>query len=154
VYYLDVAENIEGYWRLVDPVWEQIDIYRGADVFLATYRAAEKRAGLLFAAHFAQSEICNGGFNQLFWNSTGVLAPEAVEGFQVIGMPETAEILSRAMRLLGENYPRERGERQNILAVLHKEKFNELDEKFFVLIEAENGGFTLAADRFVSQILD
>ena len=112
------------------------------------------RAGLLFAAHFAQSEICNGGFNQLFWNSTGVLAPEAVEGFQVIGMPETAEILSRAMRLLGENYPRERGERQNILAVLHKEKFNELDEKFFVLIEAENGGFTLAADRFVSQILD
>ena len=41
MYYLDVAENIEGYWRLVDPVWEQIDIYRGADVFLATYRAAE-----------------------------------------------------------------------------------------------------------------
>ncbi|WP_369973953.1 DUF4375 domain-containing protein [Polaromonas sp. SP1] len=30
----------------------------------------------LFAVHWCQSEICNGGFMQFFANSTGVLAPE------------------------------------------------------------------------------
>jgi Domain of unknown function (DUF4375) len=154
VYYSDVGEKIDGYWRLVDPVWEQIDIYSGAGVFLETYTAANREAGLLFAAHFAQSEICNGGFKQLFSNSTGVLVPEAVEGFRVIGMGETANILSAAMRLLGESYPRERGERQSVLAGLDKETLNRLDEKFFVLIETENGGFIQSADKFVSQLLD
>jgi hypothetical protein len=149
-----VAEKIEGYWRLVDPVWEQIDIYEGPEVFLATYRAAERQAGLLFAAHYAESEICNGGFHQLFWNSTGVLAPEAVEGFQVIGMIETAETVSDAMKLLGERYPRDRGERKNILASIQKKMFSELDHQFFGLIGTENGGFEVAADRFASQILD
>jgi hypothetical protein len=150
----NVAEKIQGYWRLVDPVWKQIDIYSGADVFLRTYTAVEKQAGLMFAAHFAQSEICNGGFDQLFWNSTGVLAPEAAEGFQTIGMIETAETARAAIRMLGEDYPRERGERQDVLASVNQQALNELDKKFFVLIKADNGGFTQSADKFVSLILD
>jgi Domain of unknown function (DUF4375) len=80
-----VTNQPEGYWRLIDPVWDSIDIYSRADVFLETYSAADRRAAMLFSAHFAQSEFCNGGFKQLFWNSTGVLAPEAVLGFQTIG---------------------------------------------------------------------
>jgi hypothetical protein len=149
-----MAEKIQGYWRLVDPVWDQIDIYSGADVFLRTHTAAEKNAGLLFAAHFAQSEICNGGFYQLFSNSTGVLAPEAAEGFQTIGMAATAETVRTAMRLLGEDYPRERGERQNVLAGVNRQALDELDKKFFALIKTENGGFTQSADKFVNQIRD
>jgi uncharacterized protein DUF4375 len=149
-----MAENNQGYWRLIHPAWEQIDIYNGADVFLKTYAAAEKSAGLLFAAHFAQSEICNGGFDQLFWNSTGVLTPEAIEGFQTIGMAETAENVRRAMKLLGENYPRERGDRQNALATVNQQMLDELDKEFFALIETENGGFKQSADKFVRQILD
>ncbi|HLH02368.1 MAG TPA: DUF4375 domain-containing protein [Bryobacteraceae bacterium] len=100
------TKKIEGYWRLIEPVWEQIDIYSCADAFLQNYRAVRRGAGLVYAAHFAQYEICNGGFPQFFSNSTGVLAPEAKEGFQEIGMDKTAEIVSTAMALLGKSYPR------------------------------------------------
>jgi hypothetical protein len=29
--------------------------------------AAHSQVGLLYAAHFCQSEVCNGGFTQFFW---------------------------------------------------------------------------------------
>ena len=144
----------EGYWRFIDPVWDSIDIYSGADVFLKTYGAADRRAAMLFSAHFAQSEICNGGFKQLFWNSTGVLVPEAVLGFQAIGMEETAQIVIAAMNLLGEHYLRERDERQSALASVDRDALNGLDRQFFLLIEKDKGGFEMAADIYVSQILD
>jgi hypothetical protein len=141
-----VTNQPEGYWRLIDPVWDSIDIYSGADVFLKTYGTADRRAAMLFSAHFAQSEICNGGFKQLFRNSTGVLAPEAVLGFQTIGMEETAQIVIAAMKLLGERYLRERDERQTALARVDRGALDALDKQFFLLIEKDNGGFEKAAD--------
>jgi hypothetical protein len=64
-----------GYWDVVEPYWNQIDI-QDPDIFQHTFQSAPKISGLMFAAHFCQSEVCNGGFHQFFWNSTGVLAPE------------------------------------------------------------------------------
>lgn len=60
----------------------------------------------MFAGHFCQSEVCSGGFEQLFWNPTGVLAPEAVEGFREIGLPQLAALIESAIDLLGPPYPR------------------------------------------------
>jgi hypothetical protein len=73
------------YWSLIEPVWDEIEIYSGPEEFSRTFAGVPRSAGLLFAAHFCQSEVCNGGFNQFFSNSTGVLAPEAIEGFKAIG---------------------------------------------------------------------
>lgn len=42
-----------------------------------------------------------GGFSQFFSNSTGVLAPEAVEGFKAIGKPVVAGSVEQTMSLLG-----------------------------------------------------
>jgi hypothetical protein len=62
------ATMSEGYWKLVRPFWEKIDIYR-VDSFLSTYHAAPIRSAQLYAAHFCQSEVCNGG-------SIGVISGE------------------------------------------------------------------------------
>jgi hypothetical protein len=104
-----------GYWSIVEPVWDAIDIYSGPDVFMQTFGSVPRASGLLFAAHFCQSEICNGGFQQFFGNSTGVLAAEAVEGFHEIGQHQVAALIEKAMSLFGSGYPRDRKERETRL---------------------------------------
>jgi hypothetical protein len=44
-------------------------------------------------------------------------------------------------------------DRQTMLEKIDKHILDEMNERFFVLIEAENGGFESAADRFVMSIL-
>src|ERR1700724_4631038 len=104
-----------GYWSIVKPRWDAINISGGPEVFAQTFGSAPRASGLLFAAHFCQSEICNGGFHQFFWNSTGVLAPEAVEGFREIGQAQVAAVIEKGMSLFGSVYPRDRKERQTRL---------------------------------------
>jgi hypothetical protein len=139
------------YWRLIEPIWDKIDI-DGVSVFLGSYARAPRQAALLYAAHFCQSEICNGGFYQLFHNSTGVLVPEAIEGFRTIGQSKIAGIVGTAASLLGSPYPRDRDMRRSVLTALDRNRFAALDNEFYSLITDENGGFENAADRYAAQI--
>jgi hypothetical protein len=149
-----MAEREKDYWQLIEPIWDQINIYDGPDAFLSTYATAKPSTGAIYAAHFAQSEICNGGFHQLFSNSSGVLSPEAVQGFSLLGMDKTAALLKAAMETLGDPFPRDRPARQNTLKNVQKEKLHQLDEAFFKEIDKENGGFESAANAFVSSLGD
>jgi hypothetical protein len=81
-----MSSELKNRWIAIEKLWDQINIYDGPDTFLSTSSAAGQPAALLYAAHFAESEICNGGFKQQFSNSTGILSPEAVQGFQLIGI--------------------------------------------------------------------
>ena len=54
----------------------------------------------MFAAHFCRSEVCSDELEPFFWNPTGVLAPEAVEGFREIRLPRLAALVESAMDLL------------------------------------------------------
>ena len=49
-----------------------------------------------FTLVLVDSEIDNGGFSQLFTNSTGDLTEEAVRGAERFGLPEHAELLRAA----------------------------------------------------------
>jgi len=146
------SESMGDYWTTVEPVWDAINIYDGPEVFRETFDSAPRVSGLMFAAHFCQSEICNGGFHQFFSNSTGVLAPEAVDGFREIGQSQIAVLVESAMDLVGSPYPRDREERQGRLLQVPEGTLDALDEKFFVLIESEAGGFEKAADRYVERM--
>lgn len=137
-----------GYWSIVGSVWDAIDIYSGPDVFRQTFNSAPRASAFLFAAHFCQSEICNGGFHQFFSNSTGVLAPEAVEGFREIGQGQVAALLEKGMSLFANAYPRDRNERQERLERIPKSSLDALDNVFYSLIDSEAGGFAAAADRY------
>ncbi|MBB4128355.1 hypothetical protein GGR77_003682 [Xanthomonas translucens] len=146
-----------GYWSLVEPIWETVSIYDGADVFLEQYKASPDKSRILFAAHWCQSEINNGGFEQFFSNSTGVLAPEGVQAFRTIGMPQTAALIEQAMAAFGPTYPRDRDEREEALEAIWNAAgddeagpFGHLDDLFFDLVETENGGFRSAADSYAT----
>jgi hypothetical protein len=146
-----------GYWRCVEPIWDSVSIYDGGEIFLRGFGEVSEKQRVLFAAHWAQSEIMNGGLGQFFTNDTGVLAPEAVEAFQALGMPKCALLLSEAMTFFGERYPRERLVRQDAFERFHEEfgadgiPLREYEDAMATEIEEENGGFWVAADKYANQ---
>jgi hypothetical protein len=136
------------YWTLVDPHWNRVSIYDGPVVFLREFNSTPEPNRHLLAAHWCQSEVCNGGFDQFFYNPTGVLAPEAVQAFEAIGLSGVASIVRRAMSLLGPDYPRDQELRNEMLDALPDTAFPSLNEEFFRWIETENRGWEAAANEF------
>ncbi len=60
----------------------EVNIYDGEDAFHESTKGVPRRSLILYAVFFFDSEIKNGGLRQLFGNSTGILAPEAIDGFR------------------------------------------------------------------------
>ena len=151
------TEPGERYWKLVEPHWERVSIYDGPEVFLRDFERAPVAARHLLAAHWCQSEVCNGGFSQFFWNGTGVLAPEAVEAFDAIGMPKLAALVRRAMVFCGSTYVRDREQRVALLEHYEQRQpkstrpFDEMNEQFYQLLREEAGGWDRAADAYAER---
>jgi len=153
---------VKEYWDLVGPVWEHVDIYNGEETFLKTFRQCPKEVGHLYATHFCQSEVCNGGFWQFFENGTGMLAPEAIEGFKAIGLPAVALVLKEAINLFPKPYSRDQTDRTDWMYVTLDDKasahlsdeLDELTERFYELLQAEEGGFTEVADSYARSVGD
>jgi hypothetical protein len=141
----------DAYWEKIEPIWKEISIYDGEETFLEQLGWVQPKIGDLFAAHWCQSEVRNGGFHQFFMNSTGVLAPEAAAGFRAIGMPRSAAIVTEAMGFFATPYPRDRQARQEALDG-EPDPFSQLDERFYELLDTEADGFALAADRYGATI--
>lgn len=93
-------------WSLVEPWWKHINIYRGPAVFRKSLRLVPEEVANLYAVHFCDSEVLNGGFLQFYMNSTGVLATEALRGLRALGLTEAAKVLARTMRRFGKEYSR------------------------------------------------
>jgi Domain of unknown function (DUF4375) len=169
-----MSEARNSYWSMIEPLFSAIDTGNGAERFASTSAQEPRSAVLLFAAHMTLAEVHNGGLLQLFWNETGVLVPEAIEGFKVIEMGRTAAILTRAALLLGSAYPRDRNDRWDALLVASSLESQELEvifareknlylafaeateslaletlgDEFWESAKTDNGGFQHAATRY------
>jgi hypothetical protein len=56
-----------GYWSIVEPVWDAINIYDGPEVFAQTFASAPRASGLLFAAHFCQLRNLQWRVRPILW---------------------------------------------------------------------------------------
>jgi hypothetical protein len=115
----------------------EIDIYGDPDTYLEQINSFPAKVRHLIALHFCIGEILNGGFLQLFCNSTGIVAPEALIAFDAIGQPKAKALLEVAMAKLGPNYPRNRETRIEIFKDTYlldgkdPSPFGELDSEFY-----------------------
>jgi hypothetical protein len=132
-------------WERIEPYWDAVSIYNGPTVFLDAFRQVPEPARHHFAVWWCDSEVCNGGFHQFFYNSTGVLAPEALEGFRAIGLAECAKLVEAAINKFGSKYPRDREERHSALQAIELpgrermqwDPFYDLDERYYAAKEVE-----------------
>lgn len=155
-----------------------VKIYGDVPAFLESIRDVTHPLLLLYAAHFCLAEVHNGGFLQLFWNSSGILVPESVEGFKALEMPKLAGVFASAAAHLGSSYPRDREERwdallqasgrteKDLVAIFETTKdlylafqqatsalpLDDLDRQAWALAQSENGGFQQPADAYAATL--
>ncbi|WP_443747359.1 DMP19 family protein [Asticcacaulis solisilvae] len=130
--------------------------------FWASFGNLAPAAQVLVPAHFCDAEICNGGFYQLFFNSTGIFAKSGQQAFIVLGMPETAALIEKALLWFSQEELPVREVRIEKLTS-HRaaielripdaqredwDPFAALDDLYYEVADRENGGFVAAADRF------
>jgi hypothetical protein len=79
------------------------------------------------------NEIYNGGFWQLYGNSTGMWAPESVDGFQRIGLPEISALVEKSLAVFPD--------RKTAVSLTQRRKFlkSALEEVRFQHLEREFG---------------
>lgn len=81
------------------------------------------------------SEVSNGGFSQYFANPSGDLSANAVQGFEMIGASNSADVVRSAFRILGAEGPSSDTETRmyqfSRLSDDDFKKLNELDREFF-----------------------
>jgi hypothetical protein len=68
----------------------------------ASCRRSVRSCDILYAVRWCDAEVCNGGFHQFYTNPTGVLGPEAAEGFEAIGMKQVVAVVRDTLRFSGD----------------------------------------------------
>ena len=134
------------HWLPLNRTWDD-----GPATFLREFRALPPGVGHLYAGHWCQSEVCNGGLEQFFHNTTGLLAPEALAAFHAIGIPSWADVLLEAMSFFGHSYPRERLKRMTQLAK-DQRPFRELDKRFYAWLEGDYDRWARTADEYAKRL--
>lgn len=148
------------YWKLIEPYWLPLNASWDDDPqpFLQQFRRVPGPVGHLYAAHWCQSEVCNGGLKQFFFNTTGLLAPEALDGFRAIGVKEWAAVLAEAIAYFGPDYPRRRTLRLQSAPTLDyqnartSELFVKLDDRFDDWLEVDSVRWARAADAYAARV--
>lgn len=142
-----------GYWPRIKQAFDDVSVHDAPEDWLAGLARHPRDTGRLLAVHWLVAEVDNGGLLQFFDNSTGVVAPEAVEGLAAIGMPDSAAEVSAAMARLPHPYPREQSQRLALRAAYTRGVLEAVDKRLYALFDSENGGITAAMDRFAERML-
>ena len=84
-------------WAVIEPLWDAISFSGGWRATSKILKNASVGQIGLFSLDWCQKEVRNGGFAQFFENSTGMLTPEALAGFRMIGAIAYAKLLTAAL---------------------------------------------------------
>ena len=160
-------KNSVNYWQIIEPIWRDENLNSDdPQIFLKRFSQLSKPQQVLFPVHWLDAEVGNGGFHQFFANPTGILAPEAVSGFRVIGLDDFAELIEEAMSFFGNPYPREREKREKLLDLFDEQNkdgwspFVEKDNSYDDLrvIEGvslmDNDRIAVAIDKYAAKFLN
>jgi hypothetical protein len=132
-------------WLVIERLWDAADIYKDRQTLRSILDLVTPGQCAIYAIWWTQSEVDNGGFHQYFWNSTGIVAPEALAGFRLIGASRLAELLDAAMKVFPGGAPSgDCAERQVALESIGGEPFRPLEDELYEL-EKEDGLFKLTA---------
>ena len=149
-------DTAQPYHDFIAPVADALEAFDEGEQYPQRFAAVPRRPALLFAAHWCKTAMSVGGFRGFFQGAAGVLAPEAVTGFRVIGMPQAAQAVENAMQFFGKPYPREQVRRCTLLDRIEEitrsrdALFEDLDGAFYRHLAGEAGGFEAAAARFAA----
>lgn len=122
--------------EIMRPVACTANIYDGPAEYEQSLRNFSKAQRLVFALQRYDSEVNNGGHDQFYFNSTGIVWRDALEAYNAIGALGIADILQQSAERLGGSPSLDRGERQQQMSELAP-TFNDLDNRFYAESSAD-----------------
>lgn len=111
----DIAAGKYTSWDLIQPLWYTVSIYDGYEVYLRDSKPFTVEQRRIFALHWYNSEVCNGGHDQFFSNSTGIVWKDAIDGMRMIGASKTADNFEKAINMFGTEVLFDRDKRNDML---------------------------------------
>jgi hypothetical protein len=142
-------------WRAIERIFTELRTPYEPDERLARLTPGQRA---VYALDWIRKEVSNGGFDQLFGNSTGYLTPEAIEGADYIGATDYADILRRAAAVFpGGTVPRDRDERTEVLDADPDRTgpvLEALDDEFSALLEDRDRNLTRLMAIFMAKNLE
>jgi hypothetical protein len=148
-------------WNPLEAIWNEQPISDDPAIFLKWFHGLTELQQVLFPTQWLCNEVYNGGFRQYFSNSTGVHAPEAIQGFRRLGLEDIATLVENAVSVFGNEFPRQRDVREDFLESRSSETiewnpFIDMDEDFYEMIKIpgkpdlyDDDRFTIAAKDLV-----
>lgn len=122
-------------WAVIGRIWHELRTPYEPDDRLGKLTRGQRA---IYALSWIRAEVSNGGFDQCFFNSTAFLLPEAIEGAELLGSPEWADLLREARDLFPPPFPLERERRQQLLDQMpesSRDAMQRLDDQLFALDE-------------------
>lgn len=118
--------------QLIDPLWFSVSTCDGIEKYNEDLKRFSLPQRNVFAVMWYIAEVENGGHDQFFLNSTGMVWRDALAGLKAIGNEDAVKILEEAAERMGGNPSFDWDERNKIL-VEEEPDFNDLDEAFYKL---------------------
>lgn len=121
----------------IEPLWWSVSIYDSSKQYeedLAPFTVPQR---YVFAIQWYISEVENGGHDQFFYNSTGIVWKDALEGLKAIGHETAVKILQTAVDRMGGNPDLDREKRWEQMEELEPE-FEDLDMEFYAIEDLTN----------------
>jgi len=139
----DSVIDSEDIFAIIDPLWSSVDTGHEEQ-----YVEGLKRFSLpqqyVFAICWYRGEVNNGGHEQFYGNSAGIVWDEAAAGLDEVGAPELRAILDEsAKRMGGRPSKNQKGRFEQLKALTPN--FDDLDERFYEL-EGSNDFDSLLLD--------
>lgn len=131
----DAVIDKNDYFAIIDPVWWSVSIYDGEKVYEENLKKFSREQRYVFAIAWHIAEVNNGGHDQFYYNSTGIVWRDALAGYKAVGLKEAADILQQSANLMGGNPSLDRATREDHLDRIAP-NFEELDRRFYALKEA------------------
>lgn len=116
--------------NVIEPLWWNCNIYDGKDIYYSSLEGFSKEQIYVFAICWYEAEVNNGGHHQFYFNSTGIVWEEAMQGFKEIGLDEYFHIIKESVDRM-EGYPiKDEWARYEQMRRLEVD-FDDLDMKFY-----------------------
>ncbi len=122
--------NSSDVFKIIEPLWWSVSIYDGEKQYVNDLKKFTLAQKYVFAIEWYIAEVNNGGHNQFYYNSTGIVWEDAMKGFEVIGLKENYEILKESAQKLGGFPSKDREKRQQQLDK-YEADFDDLDERLY-----------------------
>jgi hypothetical protein len=117
-------------FRVIEPLWWSVSIYDGEERYNSDLAQFSEPQRYVFAIEWYMSEVNNGGHDQFYFNSTGIVWEDAMLGFQAIGAQENYRIIKESADKLSGNPSKDREKRQDELDT-YTPDFEDLDIRYY-----------------------